>query len=153
MSKYNTATPYIASYVLLRDGDKIAFVLRSNTDWMNNYYGLPSGKVEWKETFTQAAIREAKEEVGIDIQPEHIHHVLTMQRHSGDSDWIDAFFAVDRWDGEVVNAEPHMHSEVAWLDIDNLPDNVIPSVRFGLEQVKAGMRYAEYGWDGQGKEG
>lgn len=56
---YATATPYIASFVILRKAGKIAFVLREHTKWMNGYYGLPSGKVEKNEAFSAAAIREA----------------------------------------------------------------------------------------------
>jgi 8-oxo-dGTP diphosphatase len=146
MNKYGTATPYIASYVVLRDGNKVAFVLRSGTSWMNDYYGLPSGKVEQHENFTNGAIREAKEEVDIDIDRDDLRPSLIMHRHSDDSDWVDVFFEVDKWQGEVINAEPHMHSELAWLDLDSLPENVIPSVSFALEQIKAGVQYAEYGW-------
>jgi 8-oxo-dGTP pyrophosphatase MutT (NUDIX family) len=146
MNSFGTATPYIASYIILRDGNNVAFVLRSDTKWMDGYYGLPSGKVEAEETFIAAAVREGKEEVGIDIEPTHMRHVLTMHRHSEDSTWVDIFFEVDEWSGEVVNAEPHKHSELAWLDLDSLPENVIPSVRFALEQIKAGVHYTEYGW-------
>ena len=62
---YDTARPYIASYVILRKDGKIAFVLRANTNWMNDHYGLPSGKVENNESYLQAAVREAKEEVAL----------------------------------------------------------------------------------------
>lgn len=146
---YDTATPYIASYVILRDGNKVAFVLRENTSWMNGYYGLPSGKVENHEPFTLAAVREAKEEVGIDVKPSDLRHILTVHRQNADDAaryWVDVYFEVDDWQGEVVNAEPHMHSEVAWLDLENLPENVIPSVRFAMEQITAGNLYCEYGW-------
>ena len=47
---YDTATPYLASFVIIRKEGKIAFVLRTNTGWMNGYYGLPSGKVEKVES-------------------------------------------------------------------------------------------------------
>ena len=147
MKKYSTATPYIACFVLLRDGDKLAFVLRENTSWMNGYYGLPAGKVEWGESYTTGAIREALEEVGVTIKPESLHHALTLHRHGENSDWVDVLFEVDEWEGEVVNAEPHVHAEVAWLNINNLPDNIIPPIRYALEQIKRGHSYAEYGWE------
>jgi len=146
--QYNTATPYVASYVLLRKGRKAAFVLRANTSWMNDYYGLAAGKVEKGESFTQAAIREAKEEVGVVVTRQQLQQVLTChRREKGETiEWVDVVFEATEWSGEVVNAEPHMHSEVAWLDLDDLPDNVIPSLRFMLEKIQLGEQYCEYGW-------
>jgi hypothetical protein len=55
-------------------------------------------------------------------------------------------FEAERWQGELINAEPHVHSEVSWLDLDNLPENIIPEIRFALEQIKVGITYAEFGW-------
>lgn len=143
---FDTATPYIASYVIIRKEGKIAFVLRSNTGWMNNYYGLPSGKTEKDESFSSGAIREAKEEIGISVKPEHLRFAHVMHRNEG-MDWVDVYFDVSEWEGTPYNAEPHMHSELAWLDPINLPKNVIPSVKFALEQIQAGKSYSEYGWD------
>ena len=39
-----------------------------------------------------------------------------------------------------------MHSKLEWLDLDNLPDNIIPYLKYGLEQIKAGKNYIEWGW-------
>ena len=87
---YDTANPYIASYAVLRKERTVAFVLRSNTSWMNNYYGLPAGKVEQDESYTAAAVREAKEEVGIDVAPDTLRHALTVHRKSRDGKfWVD----------------------------------------------------------------
>jgi len=143
---YPTATPRIASYVLLRKGNKVAFVLRSNTSWMDDHYGLPSGKVENNEPYTAGAIREAKEEVGVDIKPSDLTFVHVMHRNEG-SDWVDVYFEADHWEGEPYNAEPDIHSELDWLDIKSLPQNVIPSVKFALEQINQGRMFSEYGWD------
>jgi len=87
-----TATPHIASYVVFRKGDRQALVLRSNTKWMNGYYGLVSGKVENNENFLQAAIREAKEEAGVVLTPKDLKYLMTMHRFEDGSDWVDVFF-------------------------------------------------------------
>ncbi len=146
---YDTAQPYIASYVIFRKDNKIAFVLRENTDWMSGYYGLPSGKVEKGEAFSAAAIRESKEEVGVTVDPTSLQHVLTVHRNEPSSkaaEWLDIYFEAKKWDGELYNAEPHVHSELTWLDLSNLPENVIPSVRASLEALQSGKNYFEYGW-------
>jgi 8-oxo-dGTP diphosphatase len=144
--KYDSATPYIAVFVIFRKGKKAAFLLRQNTGWMDGYYDVIAGKVEVGETYRQAAIREAKEEAGADIRPEDLTPVLTAHRKSDDMTWVDMIFEVRTWHGELYNAEPHKHSSLDWLDLDNLPDNIAPPGRYRLEQVAAGNRYAEYGW-------
>lgn len=146
MTKYDIATPYTAVYVLLRKDGKIAFTLRENTDWMNGHYTLVAGKVEKGEPFLAAAVREAKEEAGVAIKPENLKQVLVAHRNEPDSVWVDVFFETDSWEGEPYNAEPHMHSELAWLDPKNLPDNIIPVVQMCVEAIEAGKTYLEYGW-------
>lgn len=144
--KYHAATPYVAVIVIFRKDGKIAFVLRQNTDWMNGYYGLPGGKVDSGESITQAAIREAKEETGVTILPKDLTHLLVAHRHDADSDWIDNIFEAHTWQGELHNAEPDKHASLDWLDPNNLPNNIIPVLKFFLEQVAAGHHYTEYGW-------
>ncbi len=78
---YSTATPRIASYVIIRKANKVAFLLWSNTSWKNGFYGLPSGKVEQNESFIAGAIREAKEEIGVDIDATDLKYVHTMHRN------------------------------------------------------------------------
>lgn len=145
--KYNTATPYVASYVIFRKDNKIAFVLRQNTSWMDGFYGLPSGKVEKGETFLAAAKREAREEVGVALNDSNLRHATTVHRHSSDSDWVDVYFEALDWTGELYNAEPHVHKELVWLEYDGLPSNVIPSVRDALKTVTDGRKFDEYGWN------
>ncbi len=148
--KYHTVSPHMASFIIFRKEGKIAFLLRENTNWMNGKYGFPAGKVEPGESASNAAIREAKEEVGVHIDPEELEHRLTVYRTNSvfgeDRPWVDIIFEAKSWKGELVNAEPHVHSELAWFDPDNLPDNRTPYIKFFLEQIKAGNSYAEHGW-------
>ena len=141
----DTARPYIASYLLVRRGDEIAFVLRSNTSWMNGYYGLPSGKVEKNESYVAAACREAQEEVGIIVLPENLRFVHAMHRHE-ELEWVDVYFEAGSWEGEPRNAEPALHGELAWFSLQQLPENVIPPTRTALGYITEGKTYSEYGW-------
>lgn len=146
---YDTARPYIASYIVFRDGNKVALLLRGkNVSWMQNYYGLPAGKVEKNEPYLAAAVREAKEEVGVDINQADLKHILTMHRQEpgDDNEWVDLFFEATNWEGELQNAEPHVHDKLEWFDLDELPENTITSVKEALQHIRDGDAYFEYGW-------
>lgn len=146
--KYDTATPYLAAYIILRNGNKIAMILRSNTKWMDGYWSLLAGKVEKNETFTSAALREAFEEGGVRITPDNLQLKLIVQRHADDSDWVDAIFEATTWEGEVYNAEPHVHGELSWFDIDAIPEKSTPAIKAYLQAIAEGKTYLEYGWSG-----
>jgi 8-oxo-dGTP diphosphatase len=143
---HDTATPYIASYVLIEKDGKYAFVLRKSTGWMDDFYGLPSGKVEHAEPYTLAAVREAKEEIGVTILSENLTFIHVMHRNEG-SEWVDVYFRANKWSGEAANAEPEKHGELAWFTLEELPENTIPSVRAALKHIAAGKQFSEYGWE------
>lgn len=146
MIKYDTQTPYVASYLVFRSKGKIALLLRSNTQWMNGHYGLPSGKVEVAESAVAAAIREAYEEVGVKITEKDLSFIHVMHRHHDETDWVDIYFEAERYEGELRNAEPEIHSELAWFELDNLPKNIVPYLPKAIESIEAGKTYSQYGW-------
>ncbi|HXR49633.1 MAG TPA: NUDIX domain-containing protein [Verrucomicrobiae bacterium] len=140
-------TPYTAVYLIFKKDGKIAFLLRSNTGWMNGHYSLVAGRVDKGEPFTRSAIREAYEEAGATIQPQDLKPVLIIHRNEPGSVWVDLVFEVLKWGGELYNAEPEKHGELVWFDPNQLPENMVPSARFYIEQYLAGSSYAEYGWN------
>ncbi len=61
-------TPLLAVDVIIRRSDgSIVLVKRKNPPF-KNHYALPGGFVEYGETVEAAAIREAKEETGLEVQ-------------------------------------------------------------------------------------
>jgi 8-oxo-dGTP diphosphatase len=149
---FESQAPYIASFVILRKDRRIALIKRQNTGWMDGHWSLPAGKVEKNEAFTAAAIREASEEVGVMVAKSDMIYAHTMHRHADDSDWVDVYFEVSQWQGEVINAEPKVHSKVQWFNLDNLPGNIIPPVGQALKNIEQGLVYSEWGWQEQNSE-
>ncbi len=146
MKDYDTARPYSAAYVIFEKDGKYLFVRRAHTAWMNGHYGLPAGKVEKYEGFRKAAVREAKEEVGLEVDPKDLEFMLAFWRQEEDEpdmEWVDVVFRARTWKGEPYNAEPHMHDEIAWLDKNNLPDTVVPSLAVMLQHIAEGKSYGE----------
>src|SRR6187402_652146 len=148
--KYDSARPFIACFVLIQRENNIAMVLRKNTGWMDGYYGLPAGKVEYGEPYAVGAIREAKEEAGVDIALSDIRFVHVAHRHGENDeeimDWVDVYFEADKWTGEPYNAEEDKSERLDWLDLNDLPENIVPPQRDALQRIAKGEFYSEYGW-------
>lgn len=80
---------------------------------------LPAGRVEAGETFEQAAIRETKEEAGIDIELEGVLRVEQTPR--GDHQRLRVFFLARPRDDTPPKSEPDEHTlEARWFAIDEL---------------------------------
>ena len=71
-----------AAYVIVRRGDEVLLLLRADTGYMDGYWAVPAGHVERGESVLAAAVRELKEEVGIDVDPSDLQPVTAMHRLS-----------------------------------------------------------------------
>jgi len=83
---------------------------------------LPSGGVEAGESVAQAAVRETKEETGIDV--ELIHMVGIYSRLGGLPD-IHAVLYTARPTGGEIRLQPGETIEVRYFPFDALPDEML----------------------------
>ncbi len=145
--KYDIATPYIASYILFREQDRIAMLLRTGDRWKTGYWTVPAGKIEKNESYITGALREAYEEVGVKLSRDQLKCVHVSHRQEDGNTWVDVYFEALSWSGELVNNEPTAHSELQWWPIDELPDTVIETQATALRKIFAGEHYSELGWE------
>ncbi len=124
---------------------QILLLRRFNTGYEDGKYSVVAGHVEAEETVTQAAIREAKEEVGVSVKMDDLEVVHVMHRKSSD-ERIDFFMAVKRWSNDISNCEPDKCDELTWYPVSELPEDVIPYVRHAIEGYQKGIHYSEFGW-------
>lgn len=138
-----------AVYLVLMRGDNVLLARRANTGYMDGQFSLPSGHIEGKEGAINAMIREAKEEVGLSLTKEDLVLAHTMPRNIESDDrqgyeYIDLYFVCKNWHGEPRNAEPEKCSELKWVNIDNLPEEITPEVHQALLSIKEGQNYSEF---------
>jgi 8-oxo-dGTP diphosphatase len=131
-----------AAYVVLRRGDEVLMLLRANTGYMDGYWAVPAGHVEKDESVLAAALREVREEVGVEIDPDDLVPVTAMHRTGGNGQAIDErvdfFFTTSRWSGEPRLMEPGKAAGLAWYSLANLPDPVVPHEARVLRGLQSG---------------
>lgn len=138
-----------AAYLVLIRDNKILLLRRANTGYQDGNYSMIAGHVDPNESFSQSIIREAEEEAGIIVKPEDLRFVHIIHRNSHEAvnnERVDVFFTADKWSGELSNKEPHKCSDLSWFDLDNLPENTIPFLKYVIKMIQDKVPYSEYSW-------
>jgi 8-oxo-dGTP diphosphatase len=107
---------------------------------------LPAGHIDGGETLTTALIRELKEEIDVEVLPKDMVPVLFVHRFSPETEYIDAFFKINSWEGTPRIAEEDKCDAIEWFPKDKLPSNLIAYVGVALEAIDRGEVYLETGW-------
>jgi 8-oxo-dGTP diphosphatase len=126
-------------------GDQVLMLRRFQTGYMDGYYSIPAGHLDGEEPVRMAGVREAREEIGVRIDPQDMIFAGVFHRHS-DDERVDFFFHVQKWEGEPFNAEPGKCDDLRWIAFDRLPENTIPYVRQAIKNFKSGIVFQEFGW-------
>lgn len=136
-----------AVHLFLLRGDAVLLLRRFNTGYEDGSYSVVAGHLDGGERVEQAAVREAREEVGIDLDPAALEVVGVMHRRA-DDERIDWFLTAREWSGEPSNCEPNKCDELRWSPLDDLPENIIPYVRRALTNYRQQRWYDSFGWPG-----
>jgi 8-oxo-dGTP diphosphatase len=135
-----------AAYVVLRrneGAEQVLLQLRSGTGYRDGHWACAAaGHVEAGESVVEAAVREAREEMGVRIDPADLLPLCAMHRTHGNGnprdERADFFFTCARFEGTPRRLEPHKSADLRWFDLDALPDPVVPHERRVLDLLRAG---------------
>lgn len=132
-----------ASYVYLVRGRMVLLQRRQNTGYMDGMWVAgAAGHIERGETATDAARREAREELDITLAASELEPVTVMQRTDGtptpNEQRVDWFFTAREWTREPRIMEPDKCAEIAWFDLDGLPTAIPAYERLVLDGLAAG---------------
>jgi 8-oxo-dGTP diphosphatase len=136
--------PVTVHLFFFREG-KILLIRRFNTGYRDGEYSVPAGHLDGDETIVAAAMREAREEVGLQLDKDDILFSSVMHRKE-DEERVDFFVYVRAWKNEPFNNEPDKCDELIWVEFKSLPENTIPYVKRGIENHLDGVAFDEFGW-------
>lgn len=135
----------VTAHLLFFRENHILLLRRFNTGFRDGEYSVPAGHLDGGETVIEAAMREANEEVGVQIEKDDMAFSSVMHRSEGD-ERVDFFIHVKRWQGEPFNAEPNKCDDLRWVSVDELPENIIPYVARAITNHLNGNPFDEFGW-------
>jgi 8-oxo-dGTP pyrophosphatase MutT (NUDIX family) len=133
----------VTVHLLFFHEDQILLLRRFNTGYEDGNYSVPAGHLDGGETVLAAAAREAQEETGIQIKSEDIVFSSVMHRIE-EEERVDFFVHVHGWQGEPRNTEPDKCDELRWVNVNELPDNIIPYVRKAIQNHRDGIKFDEF---------
>lgn len=136
----------VAVHVFFIRGDAILLLRRFNTGFEDGKLSVVAGHVEPGETVRQAALRESREEVGLELSPELLRVVGVMHRKSAD-ERIDFFLSYPLEADEPRNVEADKCSALVWAKRSELPTDTIPYARAAIDMFRDGDWFQEFGWD------
>ena len=117
-----------AVHMILTQDDKILLQKRKGSKLWPGYYALPAGHIDEGENQFDAMVREAKEELGIELDPKDIlKSYVVLRRNYFEIDgkilapYIDYYFELDKWTGTPTIMEENKCDELIWADPKELP--------------------------------
>jgi 8-oxo-dGTP diphosphatase len=136
----------VAVHLFLINGSKILLLRRYNTGYQDGNYSVIAGHLDGNEEVKTAMIREAEEEAGISISLEDLEVVGVMHRKSGHDERIDFFLTANKWNGTIKNMERNKCDGLLWVEMNDLPDNVIPYIRKAISNYQEKKHFDDFGW-------
>ncbi len=120
---------------------------RINTGYMDEMYDTcASGHLDPNESIVEAIIREAKEEVNIEIAPDDISLAVTYHASEKENgiEYLRFYFNLNHdYNGKIEIGEPEKCSELLWSDIDNLPENTIWHLKKAIDAYLKKLPYIQ----------
>lgn len=122
------------------NGTQILLQRRCNTGYMDGKYDMAcSGHLEEGESLSMAVVREAKEELGIDIQEKDLEFVSVL--HPYQEGYLNVFFSTKRFKGIPQIMEKEKCDDLRWFNKRNLPENTIERIKQVIKCMENGIIY------------
>lgn len=138
---------YGSVHILFYRNDEVLLLKRQNTGFQDGNWSVVAGRMDGNEEVVAAAIREAKEEAGVDIDPDQLEIIGMMHRKNTTSEWVDFFLKAHDWRGEITNMEPEKCEQLKWFPVSELPSQMVSYIRVAIEHKQDGLWFESIGWN------
>lgn len=130
-------------YLVLKRDNKILLSRRYNTGYFDGNYSFPAGHLDGNETLKQGIVREAKEEIGVDLESNNLELIYVMNRKIPNDERLDFFFSAKKWLGEPRIMESDKCNDLSWFELNDLPKNIVPYIKEMIDSFLNKITYSE----------
>ena len=133
--------------LIIKQNDKILLFFRNDGFFSvdGGRWVLPAGHIEQGETAMHAAIREAKEELDINIAQSDIKFVQIMSNLASRTEGFDFFFEVSKYTGTLRNCEGDKCADMKYFTLAEISklEKVSSTTRIALDAFAKKQFYSE----------
>jgi len=140
-------------YLIIKNEEgKILLQRRQGTKLWCGFLALPAGHIDEGENAYDAALREAKEELGIEISiSDIIDTFVANRRNKSLQPYYDVYFELKSYKGNITIKEPEKCSELIWCDINDLPNDMIDFEKDAIAKNMKGIKFSVIDADNEKK--
>lgn len=135
--------------LLKKEKDKTFVLLqkREHTGLYDGKYDVSvCGHLEENESLMDCVIREAKEEVLVELKKEDLELLHLLHIQFEDAEYFMPLVVTTTWRGRPQIGEPNKCSALEWFAIDELPKEIIPERKQMIEDYINQISYRETGF-------
>ena len=131
-------------YLIIKNEDgEVLLQRRQGTNLWPGFLALPAGHIDEGENAYEAAIREAKEELGITIFIEDIVDTFVVNRKNKSlPPYFDVYFEIKQYMGVIRINEPEKCSELVWCNPSHLPNDMIDFEKEAIYKNRRGIKFS-----------
>lgn len=124
-----------AIYILIKnENNEILLQRRQGTKLWPGFLALPAGHVDEGENVYEAFVREAKEELDINVSKNNIINTFVVNRKNKSlPPYFDIYFEINNYVGDIKIMEPDKCKELVWDNINKLPSDMIDFEKRAIE--------------------
>ena len=127
------AIPRVGVGVLLVDARKRVLLTLRRRAPEAGCWSIVGGKVDFLERLEQCAVREAREEAGVDVELIRLLCVTDHVLPNEEQHWVAPAYLGRIVSGNARNCEPDKTREVRWFEIGSIPQNLTMTARSAIE--------------------
>jgi ADP-ribose pyrophosphatase YjhB (NUDIX family) len=125
--------PRVGVGVLLVDAHKgVLLTLRERAPEAG-CWSIVGGKVDFLERLEQCAVREAREEAGVEVELVRLLCVTDHVLPDEEQHWVAPAYLGRIVSGDARNCEPDKTREVRWFEFGSVPENLTITARNAIE--------------------
>jgi 8-oxo-dGTP diphosphatase len=125
--------PRVGVGVLLVDSHKGVLLTLRRRAPEAGCWSIVGGKVDFLERLEHCAVREAREEAGVEVELIRLLCVTDHVLPDEEQHWVAPAYLGRIVSGEARNCEPDRAREVRWFELGSVPENLTITARNALE--------------------